>query len=400
MRLINLFTTFLLVYLFYGFYVSSYDTEIFAKPTKTQRSTHFYYYQGISNIHSNLSLGTSAYQQIVESGRKAGQDFLIFTDLNVFNFMGLDLNLQGFLTLFGAKYSYLDSRLIFFSSNKESTLGNLGEAQVFLTDLLAKKPADHAESLIYLAHPFHLGFDWTGPLPEGLDGIEVINIKALAMKSWQDSKFSVLWSLLLYPFNPRYAFLRLLTEPTEELSLLDEVASHRKVSAFAGAEASARAIPLSSYPIRFPSYLRTFEIAANHVQLTSELTGNLKSDREKLMRSLKQGNSYLSFDILGDSRGFEAYLDDGENILPIGTEMAWRPGVKIRAILPGVLQDFYEVVLLKEGKRFKTSNELDTIFDISEPGVYRVQVRVSPLFPLPDAKRWIPWIYTNSFWLK
>ncbi len=35
MKFINLFTAFLLIYLFYGFYVSSYDTEIFVKPAPT-----------------------------------------------------------------------------------------------------------------------------------------------------------------------------------------------------------------------------------------------------------------------------------------------------------------------------------------------------------------------------
>ncbi|NUN04524.1 MAG: hypothetical protein HUU57_02070 [Bdellovibrio sp.] len=44
-------------------------------------------------------------------------------------------------------------------------------------------------------------------------------------------------------------------------------------------------------------------------------------------------------------------------------------------------------------------NDPETSFPITQPGTYRVQVRVSPLMPLPDAKKWITWIYTNPFFV-
>jgi hypothetical protein len=34
---------------------------------------------------------------------------------------------------------------------------------------------------------------------------------------------------------------------------------------------------------------------------------------------------------------------------------------------------------------------------ITERGLYRVHVRVSPFFPIPDAKKWMTWIMTNPF---
>jgi hypothetical protein len=39
-------------------------------------------------------------------------------------------------------------------------------------------------------------------------------------------------------------------------------------------------------------------------------------------------------------------------------------------------------------------------YAITTPGVYRLEVRVIPLLPLPDAKKWIGWIYTNPFFVK
>jgi hypothetical protein len=47
-----------------------------------------------------------------------------------------------------------------------------------------------------------------------------------------------------------------------------------------------------------------------------------------------------------------------------------------------------------------TSNSQVTQYYLNSPGVYRVLVRVIPTLPLPDGKKWIPWIYTNMFYVE
>jgi hypothetical protein len=60
----------------------------------------------------------------------------------------------------------------------------------------------------------------------------------------------------------------------------------------------------------------------------------------------------------------------------------------------------FDTIIIKQGEKMMTSNSQVTHFYINSPGVYRVMVRVIPTLPLPDGKKWIPWIYTNPFYVK
>lgn len=400
-RLLVLLSSILIVYFVYGFYLSQYFPSIIKPTLKRESSSQFFDYKGAINVHSNLSIGSSPWQQIVFSARQAGLDFIFFTDLNLFDSSDIKEGYHGSTLVFGgAKYSYLDSRLVYYSlANKE--LGfSLGDAQISLSDLLSQDNKEKRDNFLYLAHPFKSGFTWSGEIPPGLDGVEVINIKSQAQSAWQNSPLSVIWSLLTYPFNPRLAFLRLFIEPTEEWDLFDHNSLKRKFIAYAGSEASARAIPLPRYPIRFPSYFRHFEFLSNHVLLKSELTGKFQGDKQKIFSALKNGQFYLALDILGDPKGFICQIEHEGKVFAIGSEAKFTQGMLLQVALPEEPKDFYEIVIYKDGIRRKVYNQQVAYYEIEGPGVYRVQVRVSPYLPLPDAKRWITWIYTNAFYLK
>jgi len=401
MKLVISITFLLISYFVYGFYISQYDISVIPQKLKGESPSNYYDYRGVINVHSDLSIGSSNPAQISASAKLAGLDFIILTDLNAFEAeVHNDSYSQSVLFLSGGKYSYLDSRLIFYSPNKTLIGTNLGEAQIRFADMLTQKEGGNKDTLLVLAHPYKLGFSWTGDIPQGLDGIEVVNVKSLSVQAWIHSKASVIWSFLIYPFNPEFALARLFLEPTEEFALFDKTTLQQKVSAFAGAEASARAIPLANYLVRFPSYERNFEIATNHVLLTSELTGNLNSDRQKIFNALKKGQFYLAFDALGDPKGFLATLEDKSgHTYMMGSQTKLTKGMALNVHLPGAPKNFYEIVIYKNGERYKTINEADASVPITEPAVYRVQVRVAISMPLPDANRWISWIYSNPFYV-
>lgn len=251
-----------------------------------------------------------------------------------------------------------------------------------------------------LAHPYHLGFSWNGDIPAGLDGMELINMKALSAQVWQHSKPSVIWSALIYPFNPEFALARLFMEPTEEIVLFDKTSQNQHLLAFAGAEASARAFPWANYLVKFPSYQRSFEIVTNHVLLTSELTGNLASDRNKIFSALKKGQFYVAFDALGPPKGFAATIEEKNKIHMMGSKIKLSKNLMMKVQIPVPSKNFYEVIVYRNGERFHTANAPEFSIPITEPGVYRVQVRVAVSMPLPDANRWITWIYGNPFFIK
>ncbi|MBX3039894.1 MAG: hypothetical protein KF789_04185 [Bdellovibrionaceae bacterium] len=398
MKLLISLSALLIAYFTYGFYLS--QTEMALVPSNLNRTTQtdFYDYRGVLNIHTNQSIGSSSPQLVIEAAKNAGLDFIMLTDLNVFQRNEMMESYHGnTLVLVGSKYSYLDSRIIHYSPVNKSLGSNLGEAQVKIADLLSQSTGSNPDDLLILAHPYKAGFSWSGEIPSGLDGFEILNEKSLSNRSWELAKASTIWSLLTYPFHPKLAFVRLFNEPTEELELFDRLGQNRPIRVFAGAEASARAVPLTNYLIKFPSYQRSFEFLTTHVLLTSELTGNAVGDRTKIFQALKKGQSYLCFEPLGDPKGFIAVLQaKGRQHLP-GSEVSLSPGLTMKVSLPAKPKAFFEIIVYKNGTRFSTSNEETISVPITEPGHYRVQVRVSPYLPLPDAKRWMTWIYTNGF---
>ncbi|MBL7544680.1 MAG: hypothetical protein JNL11_12760 [Bdellovibrionaceae bacterium] len=398
MKTIGFLTFLIMSYFIYGFYISQNDLKIVDQTLTKITDLSFYDYKGVINVHSDLSIGSSPITQIIRSAKNAKLDFMILTDLNEFSKKNL---VEGYfdetLILSGSKVSYLDSRFMVVPFQKQVLGSNLGDAQIKLADLLSQeKSKDH---LIILSHPFKTGFSWTGPLPQGLDGIELINLKSLSQRAFEISKLSPLWSLFVYPFNSALSFARLFNEPTDELNLFDSSQEYGQFYGFSGAEASARAFPVTDYLIKFPSYQKTFEIFSNHVLLKSELTGNAKSDKFKILTALKNGNFYLAFDMLGDPKGFKCTIEDKSKSYLIGSKVKLSKNLKLKISLPQTPNYFFEVVIYRNGSRFETINDSLAEVAITDPGVYRIQVRVSPYFPLPDATKWITWIYTNPFFV-
>ncbi len=410
MKMLSFFSILLIFYFVYGFYVSQLNFQVYPETIKSENHSKYYDYRGVLNVHTRESIGSGTIQQIVQAAQNAKLDFVMLTDLNHFESAVEDFYANNLLVLAGGKYSYLDSRLIHYSAGdmpdnqdeltaKMNLGANLGEAQLQLSDILTKKAQDNHRSLTILAHPYKTGFDWAGDIAEGMDGVEIINVKSLAFRAWEMSKVSVLWSLVIYPFQPALSFIRLVSEPSEEINKWDLEAQKRKFFVYAGAEASARAIPWSNYLLRFPSYQRSFELFTNHVLLTSELTGQLQNDRQKIFQALKQGNFYTSFDLIGNPKGFYSEIIDGTRSYAMGSNVKLREGMKLRIKLPQEIQNFYEVVIYRNGMREETFNQADSEYALTQPGTYRIQIRVSFYFPVPDAKKWVTWIYTNPFFV-
>lgn len=391
---------FTVTYFLYGFYINQYEVSTIPRQLSAEHAANYYDYKGVLNVHTDLSAGSAPANFVITSAKLANLDFLMFTDVNMFNVPTSFESYHGNLLVFSAgKYSYLDARLIYYSLNQETIGSNLGEAQVKLADLLSQKTGASKDSLTILAHPYKAGYDWNGEIPTGLDGFELWNQKSLSNRAWAESKLSVIWSVLIYPFNPRLSLLRLYTEPRDEVALLDKLSTQRKVVIYAGTEASARAIPLANYLIRFPSYKRTFEVMSNHILLKSELTGSFNGDRVKVFNALKNGNSYLALDMLGDPKGFIATLDGDNSSYLMGSEVKLSKNMTLKVHLPAKPKDFFEIVILRNGEAMAKINQPEASIPITQPGTYRVQVRVSPMLPLPDAKKWITWIYTNPFFV-
>lgn len=398
-RFLSILAFLLISFFTYGFYVSQFELNFV--PRKVKTSDLYYDYRLAMNIHTNLSIGSEPLSVILGDAKKAENNFILITDLNPQLKIPEDSYLQNIGVLQGAKYGYKDSRLIYFSTDQKNLGLRTGESQLQLSDMLSEDAAKNESQFITLAHPFQREFSWTGEIPDGLDGVEIVNLKSVSQASWAYSKISTLWSVLVYAFNPKLALIRLYQEPSQEIGLFDKVSQKRQFVATAGAEASARAIPLADWLVKFPSYEKTLSIVSNHLLLSSELSGNMQVDRTNIIAALKRGQFYICFDALGDPKGFQTYLlnEETKKRSPLGSKIKYDKNQKIYFKLPSEPTAYYEVVLYKNGERVDLLNTFEGVFQISGTGTYRLQVRISPRLPLPDAVKWLTWIYTNNYYL-
>ena len=181
MKAVVAFSFLLVTYFLYGFYINQYQVAVIPTQLNREHSSAYYDYKGVMNVHTDLSSGSAPASFVITSAKLANLDFVFFTDVNTFNLPTAFESYHGNLLVFSAgKYSYLDSRLIYYSLNQESIGSTLGEAQVKLADLISQKTGANKDSMTILAHPFKAGYTWTGEIPSGLDGFELLNQKSLS----------------------------------------------------------------------------------------------------------------------------------------------------------------------------------------------------------------------------
>ena len=361
----------------------------------------YYDYRGVSNVHTDRNLGTGSAIHVIRAAQEANLDFLFLTDLNQFSTVGAipDGYHRKTLVMVADEYSYLDSRLLLYEWGHQPFFETLGQSQLYIADLLSQTSEDR-ESLIVLAHPTKPGFSWNGAYPTGLDGVEIVNLKSAWRKAWDSNKISFFWSSFVYPFNSDLALMRLYDEPQEELDLWDQRSHARHTIGMAGAEATARTASIGDISWKFPSYQTSFSLLSNHVLLRTELTGEADGDRRKIVSALTKGEFYVSLDVLGNPKGFSVIAQNGDHVYPMGSRLKQAKGTHLVVHLPSEPMVPFEAALIKDGQHIASTNTVDSKFEIGEPGVYRVLIRVFCGFTLPDGNRWVTWIYSNPFYVE
>jgi hypothetical protein len=403
MKWIGAIVALVMVYLFYGIFLNNFDLSVIPSELSASDPPGFHDYAGIINVHTNASTGSASPENVILAGQEAGLDYLFITDLNQFDpaakrFEGYHNNLLVFVD---GEYTYLNSRLLNIGVSTPRDLLGPGRAQVFFADVLGQTKRPRDQGLFVLAHPLKPKYTWVGEFPVGLDGIELVNLKSIWQEAWLRSRWSFFWSLVVFPFNDRLALLRLFRDPRGEVELWDNLSSRRPTLGFAGADAEAHIRIFGKWGLKYPSYETLFSLVRNHVMLTTELTGNAEDDRNKILSALAKGQFYVSLDILGDPKGFLATLTNRHgDVFPLGAKVAWQEGLNLHVHLPQRPTVPFEVEIYRDGERVVQANSQDTRIPLHAPGIYRVKVRVIPTLPLPDGKKWIPWIYTNPFYVR
>ncbi|MCB0390216.1 MAG: hypothetical protein KDD58_02940 [Bdellovibrionales bacterium] len=361
----------------------------------------FYDYAGVLNIHSLKSTGSGDYKDIVLAAQKTGLDFIFITDLNDID---VDKTAEKYydhlLVFIDSEFSYLDSRVLFYGKEKYKDFSSIGQSQAKISDRLSDhNSSTNKDGLLVLAHPFKSGHEWQGDLPSSFDGIEVLNLKSIWQSVWKNNKLSFFWSMFIYPFNPELALLRMFPFPKREFKLWDQLNAKKRTLGFAGTDAEAKL----KFPknLEIPSYETLFNIIRTHVILSSELTGDFRRDSKKIKQALVKGHFYFSLDKMANPVGFNAIVSGPtKKNYVMGEKISWTESLELDINFQQKPLYPIDVMIFKDGEKILSSDSINTTYKILEPGVYRIVVRIIPTFPIPDGKKWVPWIITNPFFIK
>ncbi len=382
-------------YLIFGLYISNQDIKVIEPTIQSKNASDFYDYKGAINVHSHLSTGTGTLPEIFNSAVKAKLDFIVTTDLNTFPLPLSNNNYYNkVLVMINSEFSYLDSKLIYIKNKSNELINNLGQASAVLSEHLSD-PQTKSDSLLIWAHPTKKGSKWTGDIPLGLDGLEIINLKSLWQDSWLNKKITFIWSFLIYPFNPELAFLRLFQRAEKEIQLWEELNKGRLRIAFAGTDAESR-FNFFKTPLKFPSYETLFKIVSNHILIRSELTGDYSKDQPKVFNALKGGQFYLSLDMIGDPKGFLFYLQTPRKKEYMGSTIKLKAGSKLKITLPENIKVPTKIKIYRDNKEQTSLVNKENSYEIKKPGIYRAVVFTKISLPFPEGRKWFPWIFTNS----
>ena len=389
--------TIAMLLLTYAIALSLRDMAIVPQTLDAKNHPGFYDYRGSINVQTSLSHGFLTPSETIRAAQESKLDFLIFNELNRFTPVGSTEGWQRqLLVINGGKFSYLESRVLTLDPDRLKAAESLGQTQTVVADLLSSSSSTRTKDAIILGQVSRDGTEWSGAYPSGLSGLEVMNIRQSISRMWQDSRLSMIWSVLIYPFNSDLALIRLFADFDTSFETWDRLSRERRVFGILGTDAGLPSSVLG-ITIRSPSYETLFDLATNHVLLRSELTGDYESDRKKLISGLVNGQTYFAFDVLGQTKGFAAWYEDSSGIKSLGSrvKLELEEGNRLMVRLPKKPTVPFETVILRDGLSVMASNSTETEFRILQPGVYRVVVRLFISPSLFDGGRWIPWIITS-----
>lgn len=332
---------------------------------------------GVVHVHTTLSDGGGAPEEVIAAARASGLDFVAISDHNNVDALRFEGRHDGVLVLAGSELSTAAGHILGLGLEADPLYRFSGGAVDGLLDIR------DLGGFGFAAHPFSTrddlrftGWDLPGPW-----GIELIN----GDSEWRKAGPRLLVTVGLYRLNPRYALLQTLNPADVALARWDQMLARRDVVGLYGADAHSRLPVTRSFALRFPSYESLFSLARNHLLLDEPLGGSFEADREAVLGALRRGRFYLGLDGLAPADGFSFTVRSttgrqwtmGESV-PLEDDLVARAG--------GRVPRGGRVRLLRDGRVIAEAGEALEA-PLPGPGVYRVEVRV---------EGWpVPWVLSN-----
>lgn len=359
---------------------------------------------GNMHIHTPYSDGEKWHKEIAEDAIRAGLDFIIVTDHNVWVH-----GLEGY-------YENGDGRVLVLTGEEVHDVRRQPQENHFLAYGAQKELAPYApdeQELInatneagghgFLAHPFERDLDlfggdelgWHCWDVEGYRGLEIWNYMSSFKNEIARSLDNMRWRngllarikvvrMALNPERHIYGPDKQVLEKWDEL-----LASGQRVAGVGNSD--AHGTPMSMGPITrtiFP-YEFLFRAVNTHLLLPEPLGDDVEKDRAMIIEAIANGKSWIAYDMAHPTRGFR-FSGQGVNKGSMGDEIKLDAGATLQVLAPVRAN----IRLIRHGEVVaEIENEQNLTHMPVEPGAYRAECYI----PYEDKLR--GWIFSNPIYL-
>jgi hypothetical protein len=359
---------------------------------------------GNMHMHTPYSDGEKYHEEIAGEAIKAGLDFVIVTDHNIW----VD-GVEGY-------YENGDGRVLLLTGEEVHNVRRKPQASHFLAYGAKQELADLApdpQALIdqtigsggfgFLAHPhekdlpivneINLGWhDWD---IDGFTGLEIWNymssFKNRVAEALEDMRWQTLFLGKLIAARMALNPEKVITTPEPEtLALWDKLLAEGKRIVAIG-NSDAHGTPMSLGPLKreiFP-YDFLFRAVNTHLLLPEPLSGDLEKDKRLIHKAIGRGNAFVGYDMPHPTKGFR-FSGKGQNKGIMGDRIKMDAGATLQVRVPQKTP----VRLIHHGEVVaETKNNTALTYTPLEPGAYRVECDIE-FHGRPRG-----WIYSNPIYL-
>lgn len=357
-----------------------------------QTNQNYNEFKGVIHVHSSLGgHSTGNFDELLQGAQKNALDFVVMTEhaSPFYDTAGMTLNgfNQGVLFVGGNEMdtNNQDRFLLLSGSAKAEEM-----TRETTEDFLGIAHSQQKLAIITYPQKFKT---WNADF----DGIEVFNMHTNSKQ--MNAPYFLLDALWSYGSYPEITLADYLKRPDENLAKFDEISANRKITMTAGNDAHSN-IGFHIFGddagnklinIKFDHYKTIFKILRTHVFIEKEK----QLSQESLLEALKNGHTFIGFDVLSDTSGFTFAAENGQVTCIMGDEISFaenQTDLKIHS------PQSARFVIFKNGvKVSETAETTEVIFQVKEKGTYRVEVYLDALGSPFDK---MPWIISNPIYIK
>jgi hypothetical protein len=340
-------------------------------------------YTGVLHVHTALGGHSRAtFDELIDGAQ--GLDFVVITEhtADFFDTASLTLNgkIGGTLFVGGNEVNTVSDRFLLIPGSPEAFARRMSESMDFVSRFQKQG------KLAFVTYPETFK-SWDS----SYDGIEVFNLNTSATQ-WNGAWF-LLQAFWTYRSQPELTIASFLSRPDANLRGYDEAARRRRVTLAAGSDAHSN-IGFHLFgddtgnkilDLKLDNYRTVFRIVRTHILVKKDTALTTAS----LLDALREGHSYIGFDVLSSTEGF--FFSAGDSIMGDETPLTAQAPIKVKVPLPA------RIVLFKDGQNIHESHGAEMTFTPVERGTYRVEVFLDVLGAPFDR---MPWILSNPIYVR